>query len=143
MNSAARLALRFARFVILLHSQFPGELEPFEQLLRGRLRQADGRRAHPAPTAGDGEEHFPSLGDKQLLQLGGQNQVPEPEMLMGKSRKDAAAYAEVGSAHVGAFLGAVKAKGDVSKIACVHERCLAWWRRAGPEPVILLFTLRP
>src|SRR3954451_13780386 len=122
MTSAARLALRFSRFVILLHSQIPGELEPFEQLLRGRLRQADVRRAHSAPTAGDGEEHFRSLGDKRLLQLGGQHQVPEPEMLMGKSRKDAAADAEVGVAHVGALLGADKAKGEVSKIVRVDER---------------------
>ena len=54
MNSAARLALRFSRFVILLHSQIPGELEPFEQLLGGRLRQSDVRRAQlAARMAGD------------------------------------------------------------------------------------------
>src|SRR5262245_36244703 len=126
MWSALRrtLGLAFLRFAVLLHSQVPGDLEPFEQLLRGRLRQADVRRALSPPTAGDGEEYFRSLGDERLLQLGGKHQVTEPEMLMGEGRKDAAADAEVGSPHVSVFLGAVEAKGDFSKIVRVHERCL-------------------
>src|SRR3954452_20149270 len=46
---------------VLLDSQIPGELEPSEQLIGGRLRQADVGRAHPPPTARDGEEHFRGL----------------------------------------------------------------------------------
>src|SRR4051794_19753239 len=70
------LAWGFLRFLVLLDSQIPGELEPFEQLLRGRLRQADVRRALSSPTAGHGEENLRSLGDERLLQLGGKHQVP-------------------------------------------------------------------
>ena len=105
------LGLRFLRFLVLLDPQIPGELKPFEQLLRGRLRQSDMRRALSPSAAGDGEEHSRSLGDERLLKLGGKHQVPEPEMFMGESREDVAADTEVGSTHVGAFLGAVKAKG--------------------------------
>src|SRR5262245_26686336 len=89
------LAWGFLRFLVLLDSQIPGELKPFEQLLRGRLRQADMRRALSPPAAGDGEEHSRSLGDERLLQLGGKYQVPEPEMFMGESREDVAADTEV------------------------------------------------
>src|SRR3954452_17253888 len=96
-RSALRPALApgCSRSIVLLDAQIPGELEPFEQLLRGRRRQADVRRAPSPPTAGDGEEHFRRLGDQQLLQLGGQHQFPEPEMLMGEGGEDVAADAEV------------------------------------------------
>ena len=126
-RSAFRLALASvcSRFIVLVYSQIPGELEPFEQLLRGRLRQPDVRRTPSPPAAGYGYEHFRSLGDKHLLQLGGQHQVPEPEMLVGEGREDVAADAEVGGAHVSGFLGVVKTKGEFSKVARVHETAFA------------------
>ena len=136
VSAGLTLALRLLRFTVLLHSQIPGELEPFEQLLRGRLCQADVRRALSPPTAGDGEEHFRSLGDERLLQLGGEHQVPEPEMLMGESREDAAADAEVGSPHVSAFLGVVKAKGEFPKVVRGHERCPFWQGCRLPQPTV-------
>ena len=43
-------------------------------------------------------------------------------MFMGESREDAAADAEIGSTQVGAFLRAVKAKGQFSEVVRVHER---------------------
>jgi hypothetical protein len=104
-----------------MYSQIPGELEPFEQLLRGRRREADVRRTPSPPATGYGYEHFRSLGDKRLLQLGGQHQVPEPEMLVGEGREDVAADAEVCGAHVSAFLGVVKTKGEFSEVVRVHE----------------------
>ena len=47
-------------------------------------------------------------------------------MLMGEGREDAAADAEVGSPHVSAFLGVVKAEGQLSEVVRVHERCPPW-----------------
>jgi MinD-like ATPase involved in chromosome partitioning or flagellar assembly len=41
-------------------------------------------------------------------------------MLMREGREDVAADAEVGSAHVSALLGVVKAKGELSKVVGVH-----------------------
>jgi hypothetical protein len=111
--------------LVLLHSQIPGELEPFEQLLRRCFRQADVRRALPAPTAGDGEEHVRGLVDERLLQLRGEHQVPKPEMLVGEGREDAAADAEVGSPHVSALLGVVEAEGDLPEVVRGHETDLS------------------
>ena len=59
---------------------------------------------------------------ERLLQLGGQHQVPEPEMLMGEGRKDATPDAEVGSPHVTAFLSVVKAKGQFPEVVHGHGR---------------------
>src|SRR6516165_526668 len=126
-RSALRLALASgcSRFIVLMYSQIPGELEPFEQLLRGRLREADVRRTPSPPAAGYRYKHFRSLGDKQLLQLEGQHQVPEAEMLVGEGREDVAADAEVCGAHVSAFLGFVKTKGEFPKVVRVHEAAFA------------------
>jgi hypothetical protein len=46
-------------------------------------------------------------------------------MLVGEGREDAAADAEVGSAHVNALLGVVKTKGEFSKVVRVHEAAFA------------------
>ena len=60
---------------------------------------------------------------------------------MGESREDAAADAEVGSTQVGAFLSAVKAKGQFSEVARVHERRPFWQgRHSAPSPLLILKT---
>src|SRR5262245_22291538 len=118
-----------------MDSQIPSELESLEQLLRRRLRQPDVRRTSSSPTAGNGDEYCRSLSDKQLLQLGGQHQVPEPEMLVGERREDAAADAEVRGTHVSAFLGVVEAKGQFSKVVRVHEAAFA-------HPLLVHFQLK-
>jgi hypothetical protein len=50
-------------------------------------------------------------------------------MLMGESREDSSADAEVGSTQVGAFLRAVKAKGQFSEVVRVDERYPFWNKR--------------
>jgi len=63
------------------------------------------------PTAGNGNKDFGEIFDKGGLLFRGDHDVAVAEFGGGERGKDAAADAEVGGAHVGAFFGAEEGEG--------------------------------
>jgi hypothetical protein len=77
--------------------------------------------AHASPTAGDGEKDLGEVGKEELLLFGSEHEVAVVLGLRGESGEDAAADAEVGVAHVGAFFGARKGEGESAKVVGGHD----------------------
>ena len=76
--------------------------------------------ATAAPTTGNGDEDFGELFDKGGLLFRVDHDVAVAEFGGGERGKDAAADAEVGGAHVGAFFGAGEGEGYAAEIVDVH-----------------------
>lgn len=74
-----------------------------------------------APASCDWDEYIGLLGDERGLLLRSEHQVSIALTDGGEPGEDAATDAEIGRAHMGAFLGAFKAQGDSSENFGCHR----------------------
>ena len=86
----------------------------------GGRGEADVCCAIAAPASRDGEKDARKFGDESLLLGGVEHQVAVALLDRSERREDAAADAEVRSAHVGAFLSTCETQSDTAKVARVH-----------------------
>lgn len=78
------------------------------------------RCAASSPASGDGDEDLGEFFDEGGLLFGGDHDVAVAEFGGGEGGEDAAADAEVGGAHVGAFFGAGEGEGETAEVLDVH-----------------------
>ena len=114
VRSAARRApfwhgsLLLSGLLVLLQPQLVGGIERAGQHVLIGFGEPDVGASHPAPTARNRQKDLRLLGDKGLLMLNGQHQVPVAVRHRCQRGKDPPAHAKIHRAHVRAFLRAGK-----------------------------------